>query len=144
MKQIKLLIIIFTILFLPNFTIPEDNLLNSTFQKIKSVFLKNNYTSLESLFPKDRKIYIFIPTIIEKNGYFTAQQIHFILKDMEQNLITEKFNFDNYEPDTPNSNSTIIKANWEFIKDKQSYSISLFFYLEKIDKQWKLLEIKIS
>lgn len=143
MKHIKKLLIIFTIL-LPTFAFPGDNLLNSTFQKIKSSFLKNNYTYLEPLFPKDRKIYIFIPTILEKNGYFTVQQIHFILKDMEQNLVTEKFNFDNYESNNPDLNSTTIKATWKLKKNKQLLSVALFFNLEKIDGQWKLIEIKIS
>ena len=141
MKNKLLLIILLSISIL---SFAEDSQLNLPIQKIKSAFIQNQYTSLESFLPKDRKIYFFIPQLNDKNGYFTSQQLHFILKNMEEVLKTKDFVFQENNSKNSNSNYSTLKAKWDVFKNDTLFSINLFFYLEKIDDQWKILEIKIS
>jgi hypothetical protein len=141
MKDKLLLIILLSISIL---SFAEDSQLNLPIQKIKSAFIQNQYTSLESFLPKDRKIYFFIPQLNDKNGYFTSQQLHFILKNMEEVLKTKDFVFQENNSKNSNSNYSTLKAKWDVFKNDTLFSINLFFYLEKIDDQWKILEIKIS
>jgi len=141
MKNKLLLIILLSISIL---SFAEDSQLNLPIQKIKSAFIQNQYTSLESFLPKDRKIYFFIPQLNDKNGYFTSQQLHFILKNMEEVLKTKDFVFQENNSKNSNYNYSTLKAKWDVFKNDTLFSINLFFYLEKIDDQWKILEIKIS
>lgn len=137
----KLIIIAVLMISLINLVSSEENI-ESIYSKIRDSFINNNFSGLEKFFPADRKIYFFIPQLIDKNRYFTSQQLHFILKDMENNITTEEFIFEKRAENS--GKNSIRKARWKFKKDGELFSITLFFNLAYINDEWKIIEIKIS
>ncbi len=137
----KLIIIGFLIISLIDLVSAEENI-ESIYSQIRDSFINNNFSGLEKFFPADRKIYFFIPQLIDKNRYFTSQQLHFILKDMENNITTEEFIFEKRAENS--GKNSIRKARWKFKKDGELFSITLFFNLAYINDEWKIIEIKIS
>jgi len=135
--------IIIAILFMSLIeVISSEEDIESIYLKIQDSFRNNNFSNLERFFPADRKIYFFIPQLIDKNRYFTAQQLHFILKDMESNITTQEFIFEKRAENS--GKNSLRKARWKFKKEGELFSITLFFNLAYINDEWKIIEIKIS
>ena len=112
------------------------------YTKIKNCFVNNDFVKLENFFPNDRKIYLFIPPVITRNGYFTSQQLHFILKDMQKDITTLNFTYE--DKDRASGNNTSKKATWKFSKNGEISIVNIYIYVESISNEWKIVQIKIS
>ena len=112
------------------------------YTKIKDSFAQNNFIALENLLPGNRKIFFFITPIIPKNGYFTSQQLHFILQDMQKEIKTLSFAYEDKEQISGDKISK--KAIWKLSKNGENFTVNIFIYLENIDNEWKIVQIKIS
>ncbi|OGF59073.1 MAG: hypothetical protein A2Y62_13955 [Candidatus Fischerbacteria bacterium RBG_13_37_8] len=120
----------------------DNDSAEASYNKIKNCFSKNEFSGLEPLFPDNRKIHLFLPKILPKSGYFTSQQIHYLLKDMEKSITTDDFVYEKEGSASENASSK--KARWKLKKDGETMDFTIFFYLEKINNKWKLLQIKSS